>query len=218
MRRALFGERGYGLDALGTEASVQKHPGRRSEGLPPAVRPSQQLRPGHLRRHQHRPRSEPPWKRPSAPGNPPRAASDSGLWTPDSGLDQARHRDPRQEAGGAGHRLPRHDRPRCRPVCRWSWLQEACSDLGSRLFLRIREKLGLAYYVGAQNVVGLAPGYFAFYAGTDAGKGRPGGNGTAERGRIAAQPRASPRKNSSAPRPRSLASGRSPGRTSAASP
>jgi zinc protease len=45
-------------------------------------------------------------------------------------------------------------------------LQEACSDLGSRLFLRIREKLNLAYYVGAQNFVGLTPGYFAFYAGT----------------------------------------------------
>jgi zinc protease len=45
-------------------------------------------------------------------------------------------------------------------------LQEACSDLGSRLFLRIREKLGLAYYVGAQNFLGLAPGYFAFYCGT----------------------------------------------------
>ena len=45
-------------------------------------------------------------------------------------------------------------------------LQEACSDLGSRLFLRIRENLGLAYYVGAQNFMGLAPGYFAFYAGT----------------------------------------------------
>ncbi len=46
-------------------------------------------------------------------------------------------------------------------------LQEACSDLGSRLFLRIREKLGLAYYVGAQNLLGLTPGYFAFYAGTE---------------------------------------------------
>jgi zinc protease len=45
-------------------------------------------------------------------------------------------------------------------------LQESCSDLGSRLFLRIREQLGLAYYVGAQNFVGLAPGYFAFYVGT----------------------------------------------------
>jgi zinc protease len=46
-------------------------------------------------------------------------------------------------------------------------LQEACSDLGSRLFLRVREKLGLAYYVGAQHFPGLAPGYFAFYAGTE---------------------------------------------------
>ena len=46
-------------------------------------------------------------------------------------------------------------------------IEEACSDLGSRLFLRIREKLGLAYYVGAQNFSGLTPGYFAFYAGTD---------------------------------------------------
>ena len=45
-------------------------------------------------------------------------------------------------------------------------LQEGCSDLGSRLFLRIRENLGLAYYVGAQNFLGLAPGYFAFYVGT----------------------------------------------------
>jgi zinc protease len=45
-------------------------------------------------------------------------------------------------------------------------LQEACSDLGSRLFLRVRDKLGLAYYVGAQNMAGLVPGYFAFYCGT----------------------------------------------------
>jgi len=45
-------------------------------------------------------------------------------------------------------------------------LQESCSDLGSRLFMRVREKLGLAYYVGAQNFLGLAPGYFVFYAGT----------------------------------------------------
>jgi zinc protease len=45
-------------------------------------------------------------------------------------------------------------------------LQETCSDLGSRLFLRIREELGLAYYVGAQNFAGVVPGYFGFYAGT----------------------------------------------------
>jgi zinc protease len=49
-------------------------------------------------------------------------------------------------------------------------IQEACSDLGSRLFLRVREKLGLAYYVGAQNTPGLAPGYFFFYVGTDPAK------------------------------------------------
>jgi zinc protease len=49
-------------------------------------------------------------------------------------------------------------------------IQEACSDLGSRLFIRIREKLGLAYYVGAQNFLRLVPGYFAFYVGTDPAK------------------------------------------------
>ena len=46
-------------------------------------------------------------------------------------------------------------------------LQESLSDLGSRLFTRIREKLGLAYYVGAQNFLGVTPGYFAFYTGTE---------------------------------------------------
>lgn len=46
-------------------------------------------------------------------------------------------------------------------------IQEACSDLGSRLFTRIREELGLAYYVGAQHFAGLQPGYFTFYAGTN---------------------------------------------------
>jgi zinc protease len=45
-------------------------------------------------------------------------------------------------------------------------LQEALSDLGSRLFVRIRDELGLAYYVGAQHFLGLQPGYFALYAGT----------------------------------------------------
>jgi len=49
-------------------------------------------------------------------------------------------------------------------------VQESCSDLGSRLFLRIREKLGLAYYTGAMNFMGLVPGCFAFYAGTEPDK------------------------------------------------
>lgn len=46
-------------------------------------------------------------------------------------------------------------------------LQEACSDLGSRLFMRIRDELGLAYYVGAQHMPGKVPGYFVFYTGTE---------------------------------------------------
>ncbi|HEV2327608.1 MAG TPA: pitrilysin family protein [Verrucomicrobiae bacterium] len=49
-------------------------------------------------------------------------------------------------------------------------IHEACSDLGSRLFLRIREELGLAYYCGSQNFAGVVPGYFAFYTGTEPSK------------------------------------------------
>jgi zinc protease len=45
-------------------------------------------------------------------------------------------------------------------------IEEASSDLGSRFFVRIREKLGLAYFVGASNSTGLAPGAFVFYLGT----------------------------------------------------
>ncbi|HTI72796.1 MAG TPA: pitrilysin family protein [Candidatus Limnocylindria bacterium] len=45
-------------------------------------------------------------------------------------------------------------------------IQEACSDMGSRLFMRIRDELGLAYYVGATHFAGIVPGYFAFYCGT----------------------------------------------------
>jgi zinc protease len=46
-------------------------------------------------------------------------------------------------------------------------IESASSDLGSRFFNRIREKLGLAYFVGASNSTGLAPGAFVFYLGTD---------------------------------------------------
>lgn len=46
-------------------------------------------------------------------------------------------------------------------------LQEICSDLGSRLFMRIRDELALAYYVGAFQQCGVQPGYFCFYAGTE---------------------------------------------------
>lgn len=46
-------------------------------------------------------------------------------------------------------------------------LDEALSDLGSRLFIRIREELGLAYFVGTSQFLGRAAGYFVFYVGTD---------------------------------------------------
>jgi len=45
-------------------------------------------------------------------------------------------------------------------------IDEACSDIGSRLFIRIREKMGLAYFVGSTQMLGLVPGPFLFYLGT----------------------------------------------------
>ncbi|MEO8439446.1 MAG: pitrilysin family protein [Spartobacteria bacterium] len=49
-------------------------------------------------------------------------------------------------------------------------IDEASSDLGSRFFVRIREEMGLAYYVGASQMQGLVSGLFAFYLGTDPAK------------------------------------------------
>ncbi|MDQ2824092.1 MAG: insulinase family protein [Verrucomicrobiota bacterium] len=46
-------------------------------------------------------------------------------------------------------------------------IDEASSDIGSRFFIRIREEMGLAYYVGATQMQGLVPGLFAFFLGTD---------------------------------------------------
>jgi zinc protease len=51
-----------------------------------------------------------------------------------------------------------------------SMIDVACSDMGSRLFNRIREELGLAYYVGAQSFMAYGAGSFNFYVGTDAAK------------------------------------------------
>ncbi len=41
-----------------------------------------------------------------------------------------------------------------------------CSDMAGPLFTRIREELGLAYYVGASQFAGLNTGMLAFYLGT----------------------------------------------------
>jgi zinc protease len=45
-------------------------------------------------------------------------------------------------------------------------LDEILSGMGSRMFLRLRDELGLCYYCGAFQQLGLDPGYFAFYVGT----------------------------------------------------
>jgi zinc protease len=52
-------------------------------------------------------------------------------------------------------------------------IDEASSDIGSRFFIRIREQMGLAYYVGASQMQGLVPGLFLFYLGTDPQKIEP---------------------------------------------
>ncbi|MEP6603680.1 MAG: pitrilysin family protein [Spartobacteria bacterium] len=52
-------------------------------------------------------------------------------------------------------------------------IDEASSDIGSRFFERIREQMGLAYFVGATQVQGLVPGLFAFYLGTSPEKVEP---------------------------------------------
>jgi zinc protease len=45
-------------------------------------------------------------------------------------------------------------------------LDNAYSGQGSRVFVRLRDELALCYYVGAYQLIGLDPGYFAFYIGT----------------------------------------------------
>ncbi len=46
-------------------------------------------------------------------------------------------------------------------------IDEASSDLGSRFFIRIREQMGLAYFVGSSHMAGLVRSPFVFYLGTD---------------------------------------------------
>ena len=49
-------------------------------------------------------------------------------------------------------------------------IDTASSDMASRFFHRIREELGLAYFVGAAQMMGFAPGIFTFYLGTGPAK------------------------------------------------
>jgi zinc protease len=165
MRRALFGERGYGLDILGTERSVkslnraalrqfhlqQARPNNCVLAVFGDVNPKQvrQLAAARFGK----------WRR----GQAARGTAETPVWRGQRRVGETRE-DKKQAVlvmGFRGTTIYNPDRYAL------DLLQEACSDLGSRLFVRIREKLGLAYYVGAQNFPGLGPGYVGFYAGTE---------------------------------------------------
>jgi zinc protease len=166
MRRALFGPAGYGMDALGTEASVQ---GIQVTDL--KTFHAQFARPnncvlaiyGDIATDQVKAAVEKAFTGWHPNAALPSEAPHSALRTPHSIQRVAETRDKKQAVLVIGYRGTTVADPDRYPL---DLLHETCSDLGSRLFMRIREQLGLAYYVGAQNVVGLAPGYFAFYAGT----------------------------------------------------
>jgi zinc protease len=174
MRRALFGEIGYGLDTLGTEKSVQKtKPADLKSFHGRLVAPNNCVLAiyGDVKTAAVKAAVQKAFARWESNPNVP---------TPDALVNRKSQivnslqrvtetRDKKQAVlviGYAGTTLHSADRYAL------ELLQESCSDLGSRLFLRIREKLGLAYYVGAQNFPGLAPGYFAFYVGTEPEKAK----------------------------------------------
>ncbi|MEK7707272.1 MAG: pitrilysin family protein [Verrucomicrobiota bacterium] len=169
MRRALFGDIGYGLDTLGTEKSVQKtKPADLKSFHAQLVAPNNcvlaiygDVKTATVKAAVKKAFAK--WKS-AVNATPPEAIVNRQSSIVNSLTRVTETRDKKQAViviGYAGTTLHSTDRYAL------ELLQESCSDLGSRLFLRIREKLGLAYYVGAQNFPGLAPGYFAFYVGTE---------------------------------------------------
>jgi len=167
MRRTLFGHSGYGLDVLGTEETVQAATTVDVRNFHARlVTPNNCVLAiyGDVKTREVKTAVQKifaKWKPSDSPAH-------SRLQTPDYRLTSVvrltETRDKKQAVlviGFAGTTLRSEDRYAL------ELLQEACSDLGSRLFLRIRDQLGLAYYVGAQNFLGISPGYFAFYTGTE---------------------------------------------------
>lgn len=164
MKRTLFGDTGYGLDSLGTEATVKA-----MQVADLAALHQQLVTPDNCvlaiygavdtkRVVAEVKRAFAKWKSGAQPSATPQ--------TPNPRPQTRRASDTRDKKqavlaiGFPGTTMHHDDRYAL------DLIQEACSDMGSRLFTRIREKLGLAYYVGAQHMAGLAPGYFAFYCGT----------------------------------------------------
>ena len=166
MRRTLFDARGYGLDPLGSESSIQalRAADLRAFHQRLAVPNNCVLAIfGDVQAEAVRDAVEnafASWK-PSAQHLDAGENPGGGMLTQIKRFEESR--DKKQAVlvlGYRGSTILADDRYAL------DLLQEACSDLGSRLFLRIRDQLGLAYYVGAQNMLGFEPGYFAFYAGT----------------------------------------------------
>jgi zinc protease len=167
MRRTLFGDTGYGLDSLGSEESAGNvSVAALKEFHQKLTAPNNcvlaifgNVKVGEVKAAAEKAFAS--WKK----SNTIPLASQSPALTSPKRVEETR--DKKQAVlviGFPGTTLDSDDRYAL------DLLQECCSDLGSRLFLRIREQLGLAYYVGAQNFVGIAPGYFAFYTGTEPAK------------------------------------------------
>jgi len=167
MRENLFGEQGYGLDTLGTESSLDtlsaddlSHFHQRLTVPNNAVLAIF----GDVKTEEIRAAAETAFGLWSA-GNGFRAPN---LLPPGEGMRRVVNQREKEQAvavlGYRGCDFFDEDRYALELLC------EACSDMGSRLFLRIREELGLAYYVGANSQPGFTPGYVAFYAGTAPGQ------------------------------------------------
>jgi zinc protease len=168
MRKVIFGEATYGLDPLGTVPVVQAistadlrafhHQLARPNNCVLAIFGDVKIADIRAAVHHYFAAWEPSARRPLLP------AQNVAL----QGFKRVREiRDKKQAVlvvGFPGTTMSHDDR------FALELIQESCSDLGSRLFLRIREELGLAYYVGAQNFAGVIPGYFAFYTGTEPAK------------------------------------------------
>ena len=164
MKKGLFGEKGYGLSSAGEESSVQSlsieqiksHHAR-------LVTPGNQVLSvfGDIDIDQVKKELSNLWEDTSSASGIELPQSDSEAQVENLTLSETC--DKKQSVVVFGfHGTTLFDKERHA----LDLLQETCSDLGSRLFMRIRDELGLAYYVGAQHMPGVVPGYFGFYAGT----------------------------------------------------
>lgn len=164
MRRALFGDTGYGLDPLGTEDNVAQFTRQelldfhRQQATPDNCVLAVYGDVAEAAVLQAVERNLGDWRGPS---RSPKTLENPGGSTRSRSVTE--ERDKQQAVIAVGYPGVDLNSPERYAL---ELIQEACSDLGSRLFMRVRDTLGLAYYVGAQNFVGTRPGFIAFYAGT----------------------------------------------------